>query len=796
MAITPNQYPLLIAAPMLQDYLVDKDTGTPLAGGIVTFYHDNARTFLKNVYYQTGTPGNYSYIPLPNPLTLTSVGTIADNGGNDVIPFYFPYDEADDTVADPYYVTVYSSIIPSVPAVLQWTRENFPFVNATMSPNTTQETLLNLIPNGQFTSHNNLPKNGLFPDGNSSVTVAQGGAIGWYYTKNNTSTDMDFVTFTQLLQEPENLTGNPRFAIDLSCTSASGNDTFKELRMRFNNVNRFASTTQFYTFSFSGKSNASTPVSVFLKIIKYFGTGGSSTQQTVIQGFSLVSNLYNIFSTSFVFGVNSAATIGTLNDDYVELSIVLPATSTFNLNMTDFLLTPGFVNVLSYPERPDNMVFANSISGSVPTPNPNGSSLYLPITLTQGGAIFDASAIGDIVANATPFFNGNKLPCDGSFYLTAGYSALGIPYSRLQAVLSSNSLSTGGIPLYGTGSGYATAYINNSINNYIRLTTNQPGAQATATDGIIPTGFTFSNIHTGQTTGTSAYSNGPNSVLFIAGATGAVTNATAGTTTFTVTQLVNNMLSYAVFTVITVAASSITGGNYFTFTTPTTSYYCWFTVNGVGSDPAPGGTGIQVNLISTYTAQEVSNCVQEAVSGFQVSLIQTTAASAITNGSYFNFASSGSTFSPWYNIGGTGLLPAVTQPITVNLAGTETAAQVATLTMQAINSVYFAVPDFRGLFLRGIRGSGQFDVNAASRYSNLTGFYGNNPGTFELDTFQSHNHAATFANYSLTGVGKYIEFVFGTAAAGTINASGFSINNTGSAETQPVNAGVYYFIKY
>ena len=34
---------LLVAAPMLQNYLVDKDTGMPLVNGIVTLYKDTAR---------------------------------------------------------------------------------------------------------------------------------------------------------------------------------------------------------------------------------------------------------------------------------------------------------------------------------------------------------------------------------------------------------------------------------------------------------------------------------------------------------------------------------------------------------------------------------------------------------------------------------------------------------------------------------------------------------------------------------------------------------------------------------
>ena len=120
---------LLVASPTLQDYLVDKLTGQPLSAGIVTFYQDSQRQTLKNVYYQQGIPGAYTYTALPNPLTLSSVGTIQDSNGNDVIPFFYPYDETDNVTPQAYYVTVYSSSF-----VLQFTRQNFPFVAHTTTP--------------------------------------------------------------------------------------------------------------------------------------------------------------------------------------------------------------------------------------------------------------------------------------------------------------------------------------------------------------------------------------------------------------------------------------------------------------------------------------------------------------------------------------------------------------------------------------------------------------------------------------------------------------------------------------
>jgi hypothetical protein len=799
MAINPSQYSLLVAAPMLQDYLVDKDTGTPLAGGIVTFYKDNERSILKNVYYQTGTPGNYSYIQLANPMTLTSVGTIADDNGNDVIPFYFPYDEDDSDIVETYYVTVYSANQDGSPAALQFTRENFPFISIADTPIDDQQDLINLMPNGQFTSHNDLPNDGLFPNGDSSVTVAQGGSAGWYYTKNNTSTDTDFVTFTQILQEPNNLVGNPRFSINIECDATSGNDTFKELRMRFNNVNRFASDTQPYTFSFSGISNTASNIGVFLKLIKYFGAGGSATELLTIEGFTLTGG-YNQFSSTFIFGINSAATIGPNNDDYIELAIVLPATSTFDVDMTDFILTPGMVIFNDYPERPDNMVFANALTGSLPTPNPDGSDLYLPVVITQAGATFDTSTIGRIEWNINPEQTPgmNLLPCDGSVFLTSGYSSLGIPYSRLQAVLTNSVGVTSGLPLYGTGSTFATAYIMDLLPTNMRLVTNQAGSETAAADGVIPTGFTFSVIHTGQTSGLKAYSNGLNTLVGIANAVGAVTDAAAATSGFTVSQTVNNSLSYSVFNVTTIAASGIGAGTYFTFSVPGTNYYCWFTVNGAGADPAPGGTGIQVNLLTTYTAAEVARIVREAISGFQINKIIYTAANTITAGSYYTFNANGTTYSVWYRVNNAGSAPGTGTPIEVTLVGNETAGTVTIKTALAIDNYSFAVPDFRGMFLRAFRGLGQFDINASTRFSQyLTGVSGNRPGTTELDTFQSHLHDLLGTN--LLGAaptpGAFTTQSY-TALTTTFTPANLEILSQGSAETQPVNSAVPVYIRY
>ena len=71
-------------------------------------------------------------------------------------------------------------------------------------------------------------------------------------------------------------------------------------------------------------------------------------------------------------------------------------------------------------------------------------------------------------------------------------------------------------------------------------------------------------------------------------------------------DLVNGIKGVEASEVITGAASTLSGGEYFTINSPTTSYYVWYKKDGTGTDPAPGGTGIEVDILSTDTAAQVA----------------------------------------------------------------------------------------------------------------------------------------------------------------------------------------------
>ncbi|KAB8031864.1 tail fiber protein [Fluviispira multicolorata] len=102
------------------------------------------------------------------------------------------------------------------------------------------------------------------------------------------------------------------------------------------------------------------------------------------------------------------------------------------------------------------------------------------------------------------------------------------------------------------------------------------------------------------------------------------------------------------------------------------------------------------------------------------------------------------------------------------------------------NEAYtFKLPDYRGLFLRGMNGD-RSDNLADPDKDNRKG--GNKIGSLQFDEFMSHNH-----DYMVRGINSIFSHAGGTGwdwdAKGTTT-------NTGGKETRPKNIYVNYLIKY
>lgn len=806
--------PRFICASDLELYLVDKDTGAPLAGGWVTFYSDIDRNELKAVYQLTGSPPNYSFSALPNPCQLSAVGTFQDELGNNIVPYYFPFQGTPENSNDEeerYYIEV-NADADGVPGVEQFTRENWPpnSLGAGFDGNDTK----NYIPNGQFLAHTQVVSSTQPPittvEGVDIQPIAQG---GWSFRRTNGGTSVFSNRFVSLEGPISGSNDFARNAFIYQCTLFDPSDEVRDITIAWPDMYKFSAGdppgTQPFTFFFEATSLDSGTYEVDIRLIQNFGTGGtpSAPIDISIGTISIAPGSQN-FRVDIDGFPATIGTFGTNGDDYVALALRGPE-STAYYRVTSFSLLPGTVSPAFFPTQTNANMLTEGVAGWMPTPNPDGSDLYLTLRLTPEGMQWDDSDIGSFEDlsyqgpfNGTSFHEStNLMRADGEAYRTSDYSPLGIPYSRLQAKWWSDTTK---LPKYGTGFDFATCYIPSGTTNIIRISTNRPGPQTNTADGVLPTGFTFSTLWSGTTSyaleayvmrTVEQFSPNPGKGVIVYGdEIGSVTAPDDGTSGFNIIPIVNSAVGRQRFYIDTtgVVVASL-AGTYFTFSnTVPTNYYPWFTVDGSGADPAPGGTGILIPLLSTYSIVDASALIRERLSGFQDTNITVGAASTLTGGDYFTFYANSSAYNVWYRKAGVGTPPMTgATNIMVDLAGTETAAQVATATQEAINSFQFAVPNCAGVIFKGLDWGTQdimADQSLASRFSLNSVYDTDDLGSYQPDGNLTHNHNIFF------------DLDTTCSAAQADNPSGAFIDTytsfEGDVEAKPFNLSVNKCIRY
>ena len=345
--------PNYIPSKYFQEGILDKDTGEPLAAGLVYSWADEARTIAKPLYAKVDASPTNNYVALPNPTTLSSIGTF-NYCGNDIIPYFYPYDENGNL--ELYFIDVVSA-----GGEPQFTRENIPDLSSAQPDEETEE--INYIPNGQFSSHNNIFKSD--PSGEDDLIVDDITEMApgfWTYERSTSSTAKDYVIFERFGSATSNPTGNPRYAIRIKCEVVDVGDTFKGLRVKFRDVNKFTSPSQSYNFSFSAKTNIGTSTPLAVNLIKNYGTGGDAEESIPLSTFN-ITNTYDTYNLNHTFDSNEGKTIGSDDDDFIQLEIAFPANSLFDMSFTNFVLIVGDEFPLNYPVRILSQDFYKSIMG-------------------------------------------------------------------------------------------------------------------------------------------------------------------------------------------------------------------------------------------------------------------------------------------------------------------------------------------------------------------------------------------------------------------------------------------------
>lgn len=807
--------PRYVTAPSLQSYFVDKDSGFPLSGGRVYFYRDTNRTELKSVFELQGNQANYTYSPLPNPVILSAVGTIQDNNGNDVIPYYYPFDQFGDI--DLYYIVVQNSL-----GVPQFTRQAWPNPDFSNSPASSDDNL-NYIPNGQLLAHTNLPNNALVAGSN---IIAQGGFTIELDNPALPGPSVNTLVFLteQFTQAPPQ---SPRYLMQFTCSTFNASETTKSIRIKWTDVNKFSTKPGPYTFAFWGTSNVSLPVAI--NVVKFYGTGGSPIE-TIPQALATITAAVQptLYQFEINFGLNSGKSVDLANqDDFVAIDISLPRNIAFVASFTDFVLANGDAQVLNFPVQTDADMMARGVFGWADKVDPTGMDLYLPPILTKRGMTWDSSQVGNVGMDilpiesplALPAPEHNMMPCDGAIYISDDYASNGIPFRRLANVLISHPDDLNVLPLYGTGSNYISALIPFSgvANDTVRIVYNIAGAGSSLALNGANTNITFAPIYvyggltTGRATlGVFSSNMGLNTVSMIPMAGFNITAAADGTTGFTIAPISTSMALRAFqtisFSVITLPAAALAAGNgkYFTFTVSAQAYYMWFNVGGAQPAPAvpPPGIGIEVRVDVSYTAQDMADMIREALNAFNGTQLTMPvpvpgAGGGIQPGSHFLFSSNPGAlrnFYVWFTVDENGIDPLVVGAtgFRIDLLSTYTNTQIRDLIRGTLNQYQFQAPDFRGMFFRAADPNATWDLDAASRWSYTAGIDGPFAGTFEYQQFLNHNHfQSPFTLYINISAGSDV------SSGGVVTQNGnVTTLNSGGSETRPVNTYIYPFIRY
>ena len=312
--------PSYVVAINLQESLIDKDTGLPLSNGYVQFFQDTSRTTPKTVYQITGSPPNYTYSPLSNPLVLSAIGVPVNSDGDQVPIYYYPYD--DDGEIQLYYIAVYSEA-----AVLQYTLEAWPNITAEDDPADQNNSVSNQISNCQFSQVNFVVDQGLvITFAGALAAVAYQIAPDWEVII--TSSGAGSLTIEQVALEGSlTIETNPPYKLTFSPSGVT--ITRLVLRQTFNhNPDIWSATTDGGGYISGIMLVESLDGQAHTLEMQYVQSGGPSAPQTIVTGSTLTSG-YQLLNNTVL--LNAGTNTDNADVGAIYIDILLPNTGFYSV---------------------------------------------------------------------------------------------------------------------------------------------------------------------------------------------------------------------------------------------------------------------------------------------------------------------------------------------------------------------------------------------------------------------------------------------------------------------------------
>lgn len=372
-------------SPNLQEYFVDKTTGTPLAAGNVFYYSDTERSTLKTVYTLVAgvSPGTYVYIPLPNPVPLSGVGTTTDGDGNDIRVYYYPRN-AEGGIEN-YYI-----VVKDADGVTQFTRQAWP--NLDTNPPVENNFTYNFARNWTFYSWS-------FGTTFNNVKTGSTGFFDfimddWIYKQSDSTQTINIsrVKF-DAGANPDGV--NAPFYVDYQCTSVgSGLGTYNRFEQQYQSVQTLNGND--VVVSIWLKKIGATPAPVSISLRQYFGSGGSphAEVETTILTISDLTTEWKEYTGTITLPSISGMQIGTNEDDYLILNINMPLNQTSHVNIGPIRFEEGVEIAGSQQTSNDTILQETDTFGLYPAFTTGDIKFTIKNVSYAGWLLMDDLAIG------------------------------------------------------------------------------------------------------------------------------------------------------------------------------------------------------------------------------------------------------------------------------------------------------------------------------------------------------------------------------------------------------------------
>lgn len=695
----------------------------------------------------------------PNPITLDSIGQIS-------YEIYWNDDEK-------YYIEIYDAQGRFIRSF-----DGFPSTGGGGGSTTVGIDFQNHLMNGQFRFWY---KTLYEPLTATPLEIAP----YWTFQKSNASA-IDKITINRL-NLGDATEGSPIYEVNYICTSQGAGELYKDFIQKISDVRTFEQSN--ITLSGQFYSDSAKSIGVYLR--QNFGTGGSPSPQIdlPIETFNLTGGFREKkYGHKFVPSVGGK-TLGTNGDDYIAIVIRMPLDSTCNIKFTNLYLA-STDKVLPYPRLTKEEEDSKLLGGLIPqiAEGDEGKAIVV-------GDDFKYNLVHTVPVGAYMPYAGLRLPV-GFLYCRGATYSISQDAKRYERLYNSIEGHYGyGLNSWIARSGSNNVVIANTIADAVNIA-------AAGTSGFIVTTPNAGLASEERFKIIACQAFAANELLIRSLARGvtiaankqsalaiASTYRAGSTAVFDYTRLVFK------------AASAMAGGQYFFISSPTINYAFWYAIDGAGGDPAiTGRTSVKIDILSTDTAEQVAVKTMYRLGGYQITNVQTVAATAVAAGSYFTINTTVSQYYVWFKKDSVGTDPKVAGRLgmEVDILTADTPTIIATKVAARLNKEFFQVPNLSDAFIRGRTSTGELYDSAGTRIG------GTNQGSIEFDEVISHTHAWAFHHdkaQDTTGTGSFannpspdqLQTVVAnvdTLHGGTLPAG------QGGSETRPYNIYSDYIIKY